>query len=64
MPADQGLREADLLDQVRDGRVAAGETTDDPEPIDVGEGLVDDPQLTKVVGLVDDRRQGRADAGA
>lgn len=64
MPADQGLRETDFLDEVGDGRVTAGQTPDDPKSIDVGQGLVDDPQLTEVVGLVDDRRKGRADAGS
>jgi len=37
---------------------------DDPQAIDVGEGLVDDPQLAKVLGLVDDRRKGRTNTGA
>jgi hypothetical protein len=64
MPADQRLRQPDFLDQVGDGGVAAGQSPDDPQAIDVGEGLVDDPQLTKVLGLVDDRREGRANAGA
>jgi hypothetical protein len=64
MPADQRLREADFLDQVGDGGVAAGESPDDPQAIDVGQGLVDDPKLAKVLGLVDDRCKGRAYAGA
>jgi hypothetical protein len=64
MPADQRLRQADFLDQVGHRRVAAGESPDDPQAIDIGEGLVDDPQLAKVFGLVDDRRKGRANAGA
>ena len=64
MPADQRLRQPDFLDQVGDRSVAAGESPDDPQPVDVGEGLVDDPQLAKVFGLVDDRRKGRANAGA
>jgi hypothetical protein len=64
VPADQRLRQPDFLDQVGDGGVAASEAPDDPQAIDVGEGLVDDPQLAKVLGLVDDRREGRANAGA
>ena len=40
-----------------------GEAVDDPEAVDVGEGLVDDPQLAELVGLVDDRRNGRSDSG-
>jgi hypothetical protein len=63
VPADEGLRQADLLDQVRDRGVAVGEALDDAEPIDVGECLVDDPQLAELVGLVDDRGDGRTDPG-
>jgi hypothetical protein len=64
VPADEGLRESDLLDQIRDGGVTARETSDDPKPIDVGEGLVDDPQLAQVLGLVDDRRERGPNPGA
>jgi hypothetical protein len=64
VPADQWLRQPDFLDQVGDGGVAAGETPNDPQAVDVGEGLVDDPQLAKVLGFVDDRRKGRTNAGA
>jgi hypothetical protein len=64
MPADQRLRQAHLLDQIGDGGVAAGESPDDPKAIDVGKRLVDDPKLAKVLGLVDDRRKGRTNAGA
>jgi hypothetical protein len=63
VPADEGLRQADLLDQVRDRGVAVREALDDAEPIDVGERLVDDPQLAELVGLVDDRGDGRTDPG-
>ena len=63
MPAHERLRQADLLDQVRDRRVAVREALDDAEPIDVGECLVDDPQLAELVGLVDDRGDGRTDPG-
>jgi hypothetical protein len=63
VPADEGLRQADLLDQVRDRGVAVREALDDAEPIDVGECLVDDPQLAELVGLVDDRGDGRTDPG-
>jgi hypothetical protein len=64
MPADQWLRQPDFLDQVGHRSVAAGESPDDPQPIDVGKGLVDDPKFAKVLGLVDDRRKGRTNAGA
>jgi hypothetical protein len=58
------LREADLRDELRDGRVGGGEPADDPQPIDVGEGLVDEPQLAQVVGLEDGVRDRAADVGA
>jgi hypothetical protein len=64
VPADEGLRQPDLLDQVRDRRVTAGQAADDPQPVDVRERLVDDPQLAKILRLVDDRRERGADAGA
>jgi len=64
VPADEGLRQPDLLDQVGDRRVTTGKAADDPQPVDVRERLVDDPQLAKVLGLVDDRRNRGADPGA
>jgi hypothetical protein len=64
MPAHQWLRQPHFLDQIGHGRLTAGEAADDPEPVDVGECLVDDPQLAQLFGLVDDRRERRADAGA
>ena len=63
MPADERLGQPDFLDQVRHRRVAVREALDDAEPIDVGECLVDDPQLAELVGLVDDRGDGRTDPG-
>ena len=64
VPAHERLREPDVLDQVPDRRVARREAADDPEPVDVGERLVDDAQLTQVIGLVDDRGERRANPGA
>ena len=63
MPADERLRQPDLADQVGDGRVTSRETLDDPEPVDVGERLVDDAQRAQLVRLVEDRGQRRADPG-
>jgi hypothetical protein len=63
VPADERLRQADLLDQIGHRGVAIGETLDDSEAVDVGQRLVDEPELTELVGLVDDGRDGRADAG-
>ena len=63
MPADERLRQPDLLDQVRHRRVAIREALDDAKAIDVGEGLVDDPQLAELIWLVNDRSYGRTDPG-
>ena len=43
-------------------RAAASESLDDAQPVDVGECLVEDPELTKLVGLVHDGGDGRTDA--
>jgi hypothetical protein len=63
VPRDQRLGQADVLDQLRHGRVAVGEAAHDAQPIDVGQGLVEQPDGTQVVGLVDDRGDGGADPG-
>ena len=47
----------------RDRGLAVGEAPDDAQPVHVGEGLVERAQVAQVVGLEDDRRDGRADAG-
>ena len=54
VPADERLREADVLDQVRHAGVSEREALDDPQAVDVGEGLVDDAQLAEVFGRVGD----------
>jgi hypothetical protein len=41
-----------------------GEPADDPEAIDVGERLVDEAQLTQLVGLEDRVGDGAANVGA
>jgi hypothetical protein len=41
-----------------------GETPDDPQPVDVGEGLVDETQLTQLVGLEDGVGDRAADVSA
>jgi hypothetical protein len=63
VPAHQRLRQADVLDEIPDGGRAAGEAPDDAQAVDVGERLVEQPQLAKVIGLVDDGRERRADPG-
>ena len=42
---------------------ASARRAHDAEPVHVGEGLVDEPQLAQLVGLVDDGRDRAADAG-
>jgi hypothetical protein len=63
VPADERLRQPDFLDEISNRCVAIREALDDAEPIDVGECLVDDPEFAELVGLVDDRRDGRTDPG-
>jgi hypothetical protein len=64
VPAHQRLRQADVLDEIPDRGRAAGEAPDDAQAVDVGERLVKQPQLAKVIWLVDDGRERRADTGA
>ena len=63
VPRDERLGQADLGDELGDARLAVGEAADDPQPVHVGEGLVDEAQLAQVVGLDDGGRDRRADAG-
>ena len=63
VPADERLGEPDVIDELGDRRRAPGQPLDDPQPVDVGEGLVEQAQLAQVVGLIDDRGDRRADAG-
>ena len=43
-------------------RLGAGEPLNDPQAVHVSEGLVEGPQGAQLLGLVDDRRDGAADA--
>src|SRR5262245_26793406 len=61
MPRHERLAEPDPLDQLRHGRLALGEALDDPQPVHVGEGLVDDAQGAELLGLVHDGRDGRSE---
>ena len=63
MPADERLGEPDVLDELGHRGRAGRQALDDPQPVDVGEGLVEEAELAQLVGLVDDRRDGRADPG-
>ena len=58
-----GWRQADLRDELGDGRLACGEAPDDPQPVDVGEGLVDEAQLAQLVRLDDGVGDRAANAG-
>jgi len=61
--ADERLAQSDVRDELGDAGLAVGQPADDPQPIHVGECLVERAQLAKVVGLKDDRRDRRAEAG-
>jgi hypothetical protein len=50
-------------DELCDRRLSLGEAADDPQPVDVGEGLVDEAQLAQVAGLDDGGRDRRANPG-
>ena len=60
VPRHERLAEPDALDQLGDRGLALGEPLDDPQAVHVGEGLVDDAQRAELVGLVERRRDGRA----
>ncbi len=62
MPRHKRLGQPDLGDKLGDGRLGGRETADDPEPVDVGEGFVDEAQLAQLVGLEDGVRERAADA--
>jgi hypothetical protein len=64
VPRDERLAEADLGDELGDGRLPPGETTDDPQAVDVGEGLVDQAQLAEVLRWEDGAGDRAADVGA
>ena len=61
VPRDERLAQADPFDQLGHAGLALREALDDPQPIHVRKGLVDDADRAQLVGLVDDGRNGRAD---
>ena len=63
MPGDQGLREADLGDELGDRCLGQCEGADDPEPVDVGKRFVDEAQLAQLLGLEDGVGDRAANAG-
>ena len=52
-----------MLDELRDRGGTGRQAPDDPQPVDIGQGTVEQSDLAQLVGLVDDGRDGRADAG-
>jgi hypothetical protein len=64
MPADQRLRQSDVIDEVADAGRALGQATDDAEAVDIGERLVDRAELAQLGGNAGDRRDGGPDSGA
>jgi hypothetical protein len=62
VPAHKGLRQADVLDQVRDARFPLGQAAHDPQAVHIREGPVHDLELAQVVRLVDDRGQRRTNS--
>ena len=58
-----GWLRPDVGDELGDAGLALGEALDDAQAVHVGEGLVEGAQLAQVLGLEDDRGDGRAEAG-
>jgi hypothetical protein len=63
VPRDERLGQPDLGDELGDGRLGGGKAADDPKPVHVGEGLVDEAQLAQLLGLEDGVGDRAADAG-
>jgi len=63
MPRHERLGQPDLGDELGDGGFSLGQAANDPEPVDVGQGLVDEAELAEVVRLGDGGRERRADTG-
>jgi hypothetical protein len=53
MPRHERLRQPHLRDELGDRRLAVRQATDDPEAVDVSQGLVDQAQLAQLLGLED-----------
>jgi hypothetical protein len=51
-------------DELRDGRLALGQASDDAQTVHVGHHLVEGTELAEVFGLGDGRRDRAADPGA
>jgi len=62
MPAHERLAQPDVVDQLGDRGRGIREALDDPQPVDVGQRLVEQADLAKVIRLIDDRGDRRADS--
>src|SRR4051794_11755237 len=63
MPGHERLAQADVGDQLGDGRLALGEAPDDAQAVHVGHDLVEGAQLAQVLGLGDGGCDGATDSG-
>lgn len=61
--ADQRLTEPDMVDELGHGGRRLGQPADDSEPVDVRQGLVEDPELAQLLRLVDDGGDRAANPG-
>jgi hypothetical protein len=64
MPRNERLGQPDVGDQLRDGGLALGQTTDDAQAVHVGHHLVESTQLAELFWLGDGRGDRAADPGA
>ena len=64
MPRHERLGEPDVGDELRDGRLALGQATDDAQAVHVGHDLVEGTKLAELFGLGDGRGDRAADPGA
>lgn len=63
VPRDERLRQPDMGDELRDGRLALRQAAHDAQAIHVGHDLVEGTQLAELFGLGDGRGDGAADPG-
>jgi hypothetical protein len=61
VPGDERLAEAYGVDQLAYGGRSLGQPSNDTKAVHVGECLVKDAQLAKIVGLIDDRGDGASE---
>jgi hypothetical protein len=64
VPRHERLRQPDVVDELGDAGLGASEALDDAQPVHVREGLVEGAQRSQFLRLVDDGRDGAANAGS